>query len=116
MKAMLFCDALARGLTSAALKIPGENTAVYTLADMVVSYGAFLKLYSTFSQVSGRRSDLSPVVVISSLAGFLARVAGIFAGFAAALALDCPVRLTDAIWMSGASTVAVVVIHLIKTI
>lgn len=113
MKVMLFCDALARGLTSAALKIPVENTAVYTLVDIVVSYGIFLKLRSIVAQTSDKKA-LSTIVTLP-MAGIIARVAGIFAGYAAALALDYPVRLTDAVWMSGASTVAVVLVHLIKT-
>lgn len=114
MNVMLLCDALARGLTSAALKTPGGNTYVYTLVDIAVSYGVFLNLRSIVDQTSSRKG-LSTAIVNLSIIGIVARVAGIFAGYAAGVAMDCPVRLTDAICMSGASTVAVVVVHLIKS-
>lgn len=112
MNVMLLCDALARGLTSAALKTPGGNAYVYTLVDIAVSYGVFLKLSSIVSQTSDRKGP-STASIISPI-GIVARVAGIFAAYAAGLAMDCPVRLTDAVCMSGASTVAVIAVHLIK--
>jgi hypothetical protein len=114
MKVMLLCDAVARGFTSAALKIPSANTYVYTLVDMAVSYGVFLKLYSRVGQ-TGDRKGLSAAIVTWPMVGVVARAAGIFAGFAFALALNCPVGLIDAACMSGASTLAVVVIHLIQS-
>ena len=114
MSVIVACDAFARGMTSAALKIPFNSTIIYTLIDMGVSYGFFVKLYFNVGRASDSSSGLSRSVVSLPVAGVVARVAGIFAGFAATWAFDCPIRLTDALWMSWASTIAIVAIHLIQ--
>lgn len=101
MTMTLFCDAAARGFVSAALKIPAMNMAIYTLADMTVSYGFFLKLCPKDEQTFSRRTSIIRLLI----AGIVARIVGCFAGFAVALAFDHPVRLRDAVWMSCASTV-----------
>ncbi|MBS0647785.1 MAG: hypothetical protein JSS10_01005 [Verrucomicrobia bacterium] len=102
MSVIVFCDAAARGFASAALKVPVKNMALYTLVDMVVSYGFFLKLHSKIEQTLNRKSV---IILYLALAAVVARIAGCFAGFAAAEACNCPVRLADAVWMSCASAV-----------
>ena len=108
MTLMLFYDAVARGWTSAALNIPPKNTAVYNFIDIVVSYRVFLRLHPDIAPL--RRYVLPKAVVSLPAAAALARIAGCFAGFTAAWAWNCPVRPTDAIWMSIASTVTILVI------
>jgi hypothetical protein len=101
MTMTVFCDAAARGFVSAALKIPVTNMAIYTLVDMVVSYGFFLKLCPKDEQTFSRRISIIRLLI----GGIIARIVGCFAGFAMASGLECPVRLRDAVWMSCASTV-----------
>lgn len=101
MTTTVFWDAAARGFVSAVLKVPPMNTAIYTLVDMTVSYGFFLKLCPKKEQMLSSRTFIISLLI----AGIVARIVGCFAGFAATIALDYPVRLTDAVWMSCASTV-----------
>jgi len=108
MAVMVFCDAMARGWTSAALNIPPQNAAVYNFFDIAVSYGVFLRLHPDISAARGY--GLSRAVVSLPVASALARIAGCFAGFTAAWVWNCPVRPTDAVWMSIASTVTLVLI------